>query len=104
MGYYTNFTLEINVSDETIIPQFREECDDASYALDDGGDCSDSSKWYDCESDLKTFSVKHPEVLFTLSGEGEETGDLWILYVKNGKSQHCQAIITYPAFDESLLK
>lgn len=65
---------------------------------------TDQTKWYDHEKDMKTYSQKYPEVLFILSGEGEESGDIWRKYFKNGRVQTCKAKITFDEFDESKLK
>lgn len=64
------------------------------------GEC----KWYDWKQDMKAISIKYPEVLFTLTGEGEEPGDMWIAYFKHGKMQVCPAQITYPEFNEEELR
>lgn len=65
---------------------------------------ADSCKWYDHEEDLKRVSERFPTVLFTLSGEGEESGDIWRKYFKDGKMQKCEAKITFDEFDEAKLK
>lgn len=64
----------------------------------------DSCKWYDHEADMRKFSKRYSEVVFTLRGEGEESGDLWIKYFKNGKMQTANARIEYDSFDEGKLK
>jgi hypothetical protein len=46
----------------------------------------------------------YPDALFKLSGEGEESGDIWIEYYQNGKVQVCKAIISFASFDSNLLK
>ena len=53
-----------------------------------------------------SISKKFPEVLFTLSGEGEESGDIWMKYFKNGKVQNANTKVTisHDPFDESKLK
>ena len=60
-------------------------------------------KWYDHEKDMKLLSQIYPETTFLLEGEGEESGDIWRKYFKNGKMQVCKAEIVFPAFDESKL-
>ncbi len=99
MGYYTTHSLDLEgAGDEfdNIIADLRENNECAEYALDENGDAEESCKWYDSSKDLKEFSKKYPDVLFTLHGEGEEPGDLWNEYFKNGKNQHCAGEITYP--------
>ena len=44
-------------------------------------------KWYDHTSDMKQVSVKYPDALLVLSGEGEENDDCWVEYHRNGKVQ-----------------
>jgi len=104
MGYYTRYGLTVVDGEDNLIQEFREECVMANHAVDENGYTNDETKWYDHEKELKAFSKKHPSALFLLHGEGEEAGDLWDLYVKNGKSQTCKAEIVYPDFDESKLQ
>lgn len=105
MGYYTSHELKTSLTNEIeetkIIANFREVCENAKYAISDEGYCEEPIKWYDSEKDLREFSKSYPEVLFTLIGSGEESGDLWMLYVKNGKAQMATAVLTYPEYDES---
>ena len=98
MGYYTRYELEHN--DRSGIDHAKEvtERSDYTYLFDD------QIKWYDHEKDMRKYSKEYPNVLFELSGEGEETGDLWIEYYKNGKMQLAKAKITYDAFNEERLE
>ncbi len=91
MGYYTRFELD---NDIDLIEEFKESCEEAGYALEE------CSKWYNWEEDLKTFSLKHPDVLFEMAGEGEGSGDIWKAYCKNGKIQIETAVVTFGEFDE----
>ena len=104
MGYYTNYSLEVKAPNaKEIIEKFRDKDETASYAFDEYGNTEDSCKWYNHEDVLRLFSLDYPEVLFILSGEGEEFPDLWKLYVKNGNSHRVQAKITYPEPDMEAL-
>lgn len=102
MGYYTTYTLEQPV-DSKIIQHFRRENSHAEYAFDENGDYSQSTKWYEHKTHLEQFSKLYSDTLFVLSGMGEESEDMWKLYVKNGKSKKVKAIITFPEVNESEL-
>jgi hypothetical protein len=45
---------------------------------------SERVKWYDWKDDITKVSVKLPDALITLDGEGEEAGDQWRAFVKDG--------------------
>ena len=98
MGYMTYYELEVvsNSESQAILSAFREQNIDVEYALTPWGESRQSCKWYTHQEDLKEFSKKYPDVLFVLSGEGEENKDIWQLYVKNGKSKKVMAVITFP--------
>lgn len=96
MGYNTHFSLKLEPEDWSIIDDLRSENDEAESYLDDDGSVAEEGKWYEHQDQLVEFSKKYPDTLFALSGAGEEGGDLWILYVKNGRYQRAEAIITYP--------
>lgn len=104
MGYYTEYKLMTKPSDTSLISELRENCMDASYALDNNGDSDGSTKWYSFESDMKSFSKKYPNTLFLLEGEGEEPGDIWKAYFKDGKSFHTKAELVFEEFTEEKLK
>ena len=109
MGYYTRYTLSLvgaaNPDDELrIIHQLREWNEYAEHAFSDAGSQSSEVKWYDHEDDLLDFSRRFPQVTFKLSGRGEENGDIWDKYFRNGKMQTCRAEIRKPDFDPSKLQ
>ena len=101
MGYYTNYTLSTTSRNED-----REEIEEtlneiSGYNIKFGW--NDSCKWYDHEKHMKELSKIYADITFLLDGEGEESGDIWRKYFKNGKMQVCKAEIVFPAFDESKL-
>lgn len=108
MGYYTNFKLQVCPAlpdDAAFDEQFEAQ---TGYQFDDTFDSSreaylNSVKWYDHEKDMKKLSKEYPEHLFQLDGEGEEDGDIWRRYFKNGKMQDAEATVVYQPFDESKL-
>lgn len=102
MGYYTEYTISaVNA------PEREDEFQDALEAITGfhmDFDWNDRCKWYSHQEHMKELSLLYPDVLFKLEGEGEESGDLWIMYFQNGKQQICRATITYEDFDESKLE
>ena len=117
MGYYTAYSLQVRVpgdptpeevmlgltDDLTIINALRDEYEEAEFAFDEDGGCNNHTKWYEHDGDLREFSERFPRCLFVLSCQGEE-GEQWIEYFKDGKYCMIEPIITWPEFDESLLK
>lgn len=91
--------IQVSINEEYIINEFRNFSSEAKHALDENGDTRETSKWYYHQEDLVKFSVQYPTWLFTLKGEGEEAGDVWLLYVLNGKKQLAKAKITFDSFD-----
>ena len=47
----------------------------------------EADPWYDHEMDMKEVSLAWPGVLFTLRGYGEEPGDEWVEYHRDGLMQ-----------------
>lgn len=65
--------------------------------------CDEWNKWYDHDEEMLELSKQFPETVFCLEGEGEESGDIWRTYYKNGKAQHCPAKIVFDEYDENKL-
>lgn len=76
---------------------FGEDCDDFDLEPDD------TAKWHDHDSEMLELSRQFPETVFCLYGEGEESGDLWYTYYKNGKMQHCPVKMEFDEYDEAKL-
>lgn len=91
------------ITQEDIIADLQDTCDEAKYALDKDGNSVQEAKWYYWEKDMREFSKKYPSALFTLSGEGGETGDIWKAYFINGKAQIAKARIVIDEFDPKKL-
>lgn len=96
MGYSTDYRLTMTPD----LSEVSEELDNSDFAYA----FEDSCKWYDHETDMRVFSKRFPDVLFELSGEGEEAGDIWRKYFRDGKMQSCPGEITFEPFDESKLR
>jgi hypothetical protein len=67
------------------------------------GGCDEAHKWYEHEVDMAKLSIAVPDVLFRLSGEGEESGDIWDKYFLNGKMQICNATVVKEPFNAAKL-
>lgn len=89
----------VNVDEDYILKDLRNSNQEARYALSENGASNNNSKWYECKEDLKEFSKKYPNWLFTLSGEGEQSGDIWKAYFVNGKVQLAKARIVIDEFN-----
>jgi len=106
MGYYTRFSLNI-IGELPIgknIEDFELEISKKSVYDSDYNLFEDEIKWYDYSDDLKEFSKLYPELIFVVDGEGEESGDIWRAFYKNGKEQLSVPAIIFDEFDETKLK
>jgi len=98
MSYRTYFTLLVNGE---FSPEHEEEI---NQKYNEGWDLfQDDQTWFNCDQDMKEYSLKYPELVFTLQGLGEDRDDMWFKYFKNGKMQECPAIITFDKYDETKL-
>lgn len=107
MGYYTTFYGEVSGPDFAM-RAFMEDAESVvpgAYEIPLADFCSgdilggDSMKWYGYESDMLSLSNKYPALLFSLRGEGEESGDMWKAWFRNGESLRVNAVVTYPEPD-----
>lgn len=69
---------------------------DDIFALCEGESC----KWYGYNEEMTAVSLKHPHVLFTLDGEGEEPGDIWRCFYLAGTAWEWRPDTTPPEFDD----
>lgn len=101
MGYYTRHELEVLQGDDDKTDYKKEIGETTDYG---SSIFEEDIKWSDHEDHMRKYSLKHPQTVFALKGEGEEAGDIWIEYYKNGKMQRCKAEIRFSDYDESLLE
>lgn len=77
---------------------------DELKTLNGGYDAFNSEySWDDYDKHMGIVSKNHPKTVFQLEGDGEDGGDLWITYYRNGFCQSSTAKITYDDFDETKL-
>lgn len=109
MGYKSYHSLSVFTDqgeeyEWEIIDKLRSKYEGAYYALTDKGEAENEYTWSKQDEHMCKFSLQYPDIMFSISGEGQQTNDTWITYYKNGKMQHCPAIVTYDDYDESKLK
>ncbi len=100
MGYYTWFDLDVDDCGKEAVNGHKQEIEKLSgYS----GLFEEEVKWYAHERNLREHSSKYPGLLFRLSGHGEESGDIWVEFYKNGKMFRSDARIVFDAYDENKL-
>lgn len=91
MGYYTSYELTVDKDGDKIHEEFISISNNFKWALEYAGEGSnrwypnDSAKWYDHDIDMCALSKEYPDILFTLTGNGEDTGDIWRSWYRNGE-------------------
>ncbi len=110
MGYYTTFRLEIVDGSQKQIQKVKDFANTLHSEVTNGIDFEslfdedgEYTKWYQHRVCMEMISKKFPRALFFLTGEGEETADLWHEYWLAGKVQRCPAVITFAEFNKDLL-
>ena len=102
MGYYTRYNLialpEGSLKDADILnclhhanpyEGFNEYSSFAEWA-------EEPNKWYDCTYDMIHLSQCYPNTTFILTGIGEDQGDIWKRYYKDGRCVQCiKAVLTF---------
>lgn len=113
MGYntYHNLTTKhaTKKQDKKLLQMFIDGTDEYNKDWDwtvaefNGVDIGESSKWYDCEKDMKELSSReeYKDILFILEGEGEDSDDVWTAYFKNGQMRKIYIEMKMPEFDEN---
>lgn len=94
---------KVKVTSKMVISELRNFSQGANYALNENGGINEGCKWYEHDDDLLNFSKNFHDWIFILSGEGEESGDIWKTYYLNGKKQLTTGKIIFEDFDEKKL-
>lgn len=112
MGYYTDFRLSVEGSGP-VYDKLMAEKDNVTISRGDydwnfgrwiSENYTENAKWYDWEDDMKSFSREWPNVLFILEGSGEEPGDMWKAWFRNGAMRKIEAKIVFETIDPELDK
>jgi len=105
MGYYTDYEIEV-IDDSVDINVFINEFEKVTgYNIDSTLELN-CEKWYSNHGDMLRLSKIFPDAIFKVSGVGEERGDEWVRYYKDGKSQNAniRLVRVMDDFDERKLK
>ena len=105
MGYYTRFKGRVS-GDEFTMAKFEGDAEigrtfgSYDFPLSDfnnkhGFGDGETYKWYGYEADMLALSNRYRNLLFELTGEGEESGDMWKAWYRNGKHVRVQAQIVF---------
>lgn len=98
MGYNTDYDFSEN-SPEVIA---------AIEQISGYGDSDDGQywgvKWYDALKDVKEISKDFPDELIKLEGVGEDHGDYWQFWAKNGLTKYLKGKVVFEDFTTSMLQ
>lgn len=105
MGYITQFELDVTGFSEDALAEFEEAADNHEetpcgihYSDFVNGETI-SCKWYNSKEDMIDLSKKFPELLFSVDAAGEEPGDLWRAWARNGKYKRIEPEMVWPKID-----
>lgn len=83
MGYYTKFSIATQPTESARAVRHTIESIIGYDPLD-----GEEVKWYDVAEDIVTVSQRHPGVIITITGDGEEQGDQWVIHAHAGQTEH----------------
>ena len=107
MGYYTDFTVSIDTEDKAVIEKFFDDLtvqSDYDFSGRSNVRSIGEAKWYTEETDIKLMSIRYPNLLITVDGDGEESGDVWRSKALNGVYRRTRATMLIPEIDMSDVK
>lgn len=104
MGYYTDYEVTVTGPSEAL-KEFEEAADAGETTLDDVEysymlkGMEFNAKWYHYDRDMLSVSKRFPELLFVIEANGEESGDIWRAYFRNGKQKRIEPEMNWPEVD-----
>lgn len=115
MGYWTNYKLELIGGHANSLLAATKAAKEIVESWNDIEDfCTDIpirtgiywyGKWFDeKEKELVALSRVYPDVLFQVTGDGEDSDDFWREYIQNGKTGWTLGVIAYEPFDPAQMK
>lgn len=93
MGYDTWFNINTSAEPQEYREEeaVRKEISNAVFGTDHHNVIEGfEAHWYDHDKDLIKISKKHPAVLIEISGDGEDSDDIWAARYRNGESETVQ--------------
>ncbi len=93
MGYYTYFSLYMEGPEDKIkeVEEAVKGRNDEIEILVKNGEIN--AKWYDFTVDFARFAERFPDVLFCVSGDGEEGDDVWEQRFKGKNTEYHEVIM-----------
>lgn len=91
MGYRTRFTISVDPKERepevgtrlVVVSGYGTELSHINHG--------EEVKWYDCDEHCEQVSREFPDVTIRVQGIGEEQGDVWVSFWRDGKVQHHRA-------------
>lgn len=117
MGYYTNYKLELIGENGFFLLAATKAAEKAIESLD-GSEFLGTEipvcngiywygKFFDVsagEEEIVSLSRLYPDVLFQVTGDGEDSDDFWREYIQDGKTNWVKGEITYEPFDPTQME
>jgi len=104
MGYRTLYMLSVIGTQEVEDEVVQHDLFPADWINTDTLNSEEAVSWDQHTIDMIALSRAFPTVLLILSGEGDDSEDLWVMYFMNGMVQLACAKISYDEFDPEKLK
>lgn len=86
MGYYTYYSLNLISGPEEEFEKMLKDINEIT-GLDFSEDNCQEATWYESDKDMLMLSKRYPDLVVSLSGDGECSDDLWETRYRNGESE-----------------